>query len=513
MHFSRIFASSLTQALLDSLWQGALLALLAALLMGALGQRSAALKHAVGMVVLLAMALLPLATLISLLGAGSVTTSTAPAVLAPHGIATLELMASGAHLLGAPTWLPWLWFAGVIVMLLRLIGGGWMVRQLNRQAFTALTPIWQVRVDALRRAMGIRREVAVRLLQSAGVPCTAHAWRPVIWLPVSLLTQLTADQLEALLAHELAHIRRLDWIWNGLQRVVEALLFYHPGMWWLSRRIRQERENACDDLAVAACGDAIVLAEALANLEKLRMSTRLFALSATGGSLMQRVTRLISPHTRTRLGWNVPVAMLAVLCSGALLATQVTPAMDHALAGTPPHAAATANASGNSFGTNGLFLGGWRTYNKSVTPQGKVIETYTVNGHPARIDARVRAWVASRQAETTHVLAPPPIPALPPIPSPTSQGTGHWWQIANNSFEISAPFADGLHVYKSSTSLGGHLRESYTVNDRPAPIDASVRQWVKNEQRKASELAQVPPMPPMPAMPPAPAMPVPGTSP
>ena len=501
MNFSSIFASALTQALLDSLWQGALMALLATLLLSALKRCSAALKHVVGMIFLVAMALLPLATLTSLLGAGSVTASPGLKMPALHGTSTLELLAPGTRLIIAPTWLTWLWFAGVVVMLLRLIGGGWMVRRLDRKAFKVLPPIWLFRIDALRRAMGIHREVAVRLLQGVGLPCSARVWRPVIWLPISMLTQLTPDQIEALLAHELAHIRRLDWIWNGLQRVIEALLFYHPGVWWLSRRIRQERENACDDLAVVACGDAIVLAEALASLERLRTPTHIFALSANGGSLMQRVTRLLLPNTPTRLNWSVPVGLLAVLCSGALLAAQATPTMNNELAGPPLTAAALRKTGDSSFGINGLFLGGWRVYKESVTPQGQVAEIYSVNGHPSRIDASARKWIASKHAAASHILMLPAMHTILPAPSPTGDASGHWWQIASNSFEIQAPSTEGQRVYKTSTSLRGHVSESYTLNGRAAPIDANVRKWIKDEQIKASKLAQLPPMPPLPSMP------------
>lgn len=498
MNFSSVFASALTQALLSSLWQGALLGLLAALLSSALRHRSAALKHTVGMVFLLAMVLLPLATLMSLLSAGSVTASTGSAISAPHGSSTFELMSPGVHLISAPTWLTWLWFAGVVIMLLRLIGGGWMVRRLNRKAFEVLPPLWVSRFDALRDAMGIRREVAVRLLHGVGLPCSARVWQPVIWLPISMLTQLAIDQIEALLAHELAHVRRLDWIWNGLQRVIEALLFYHPGVWWLSRRIRQERENACDDLAVATCGDAIVLAEALANLEKLRMPAHIFALSAHGGSLMQRITRLLLPNTPARLSWNVPLGLLAVLCSGALVAAQATRTVDHALAGPTITAASSQNTGNSAFGINGLFLGGWHTYQESIAPQGHVTETYTVNGHDARIDASAREWIAGKQAAANHILALRSILAPPHIPSNAGQATGHWWQVAGNSYELRTPSAAGQRVYKTSTSLTGHLRESYTLNGRPVPIDASVRRWIKTEHLKAAKLAQLPPLPPMP---------------
>lgn len=501
MNFSSIFASALTQMLLDSLWQGALLALLAALLLRALRHRSAALRHIVGMGFLLAMVLLPLGTLASLLGAGSVIASTGLTISAPQGNATLQLLAPGSHLINAPIWLTWFWFAGVVVMLLRLIGGGWMVRRLDRMACKALPPIWLARFDALRGAMGIRREVDVRLLQGVGQPCVARVWRPVIWLPISMLTQLTPDQIEALLAHELAHVRRLDWIWNGLQRVIEALLFYHPGVWWLNRRIRQERENACDDLAVAACGDAIVLAEALANLERLRSPTHIFALPANGGSLMDRVTRLLLPDAPARSSWRAPVGLLTVLCSGALLAAQAAPTLDRTLAG-PTMTAAQAHGTGNSsYSINGLFLGGWRVYKESVSPQGHVTEIYSVNGQPSPIDASVRKWIDSKRDMSSQVVAPVTFPAPPAIPSPPSPATGHWWQVAGNSFKISAPFADRLHVYKTWTNLRGRVSESYSVNGKPAPINAGVRQWIKDAQTKSAGLARFPLVPVMPPMP------------
>src|ERR687891_1536007 len=102
------------------------------------------------------------------------------------------------------------------------------------------------------------------------------------------MSGLSAQQLEAILAHELAHIRRHDYLVNLLQTLVETLLFYHPAVWWLSRRIRLEREHCCDDLAVSLCGDPYTYASALADLEQLRGSGQL-VVAATGGSLLQRV--------------------------------------------------------------------------------------------------------------------------------------------------------------------------------------------------------------------------------
>ncbi len=116
--------------------------------------------------------------------------------------------------------------------------------------------------------------------------------RPALLLPAATVMGLTAQQLEAVLAHEFAHILRYDHLVNMLQTGVETLLFYHPAVWWASARIRQERELCCDDLAVASCGDALCLARALTRLERLRLTTPRLALSSNGGPLLYRIQRL-----------------------------------------------------------------------------------------------------------------------------------------------------------------------------------------------------------------------------
>lgn len=412
--------SALALSLLHSLWQAGVLALLAGSVLALLERRSAAIRHAVGMVFLLAMALAPLATFAWLIGRPDAAVAAVAggwSASAPTGVLDVALSTP----VSAPSWLPWLWCAGVVVMLARLIGGWWIVRTLDHQAFEPLPAHWRLRAENLRRALGIRREVTIRLLQGVGLPCTARAWRPVVWLPVSMLTRLDPDQIEALIAHELAHIRRLDWIWNGLQCAVEALLFFHPGMWWLSRRIRQERENACDDLAVAVCGDAIVLAEALATLERHRIPAHALALAANGGALMHRVKRLLSTDQPTRLRWAVPVGVLGVVCSGALLAAQLQSAKPAQPAAPAQPAQAFPSANNHSFKvTESTFPGGERVYRSTTNGAGKLTETYTVNGEARPIDAVARKWITRTQVLANAPLPPlpglPPLPPLPPLP-------------------------------------------------------------------------------------------------
>ena len=146
--------------------------------------------------------------------------------------------------------------------------------------------------------LGVNR--AVRFAESilVEVPTVIGFLRPIVLLPASAVSGLTTQELEFVLAHELAHVRRHDWMINLTQIVIEALLFYHPVMWWVSNEIRKERENRCDDLAVAVCGNPPTCARALAHLEELRGTSPVVALTATGGSLLTRIRRLLDKPAR-----------------------------------------------------------------------------------------------------------------------------------------------------------------------------------------------------------------------
>jgi beta-lactamase regulating signal transducer with metallopeptidase domain len=402
-----IFEAALVSALLHSLWQDALLALLAAASFRLLERHSAALRHAVGMAIFAGMLIVPLRTLWAGLDSNAEPMRVAP--LAADALIPSAIAASGA--IGSVLWLGWLWAFGVAAMMVRIAAGMTLFRRLDREPYAPLPPLWAARVEVLRERLGIHRTVDVRLLQHAVPPCTGRALRPVIWLPLSMLTGLGPDQIEAVIAHELAHIRRLDWIWNAVQCAVETLLFYHPAMWWLSRRIREDRENACDDLAVGVCGDPLVLAEALNSLAHLRRSKLLFAFSTNGSPLMKRVTRLLNAGTVQRPGWKLPVGVLALGCSGVVLAMNVTPAAPRASAVETPH-------FWEAFGDGAIDLnatvdGSRRVYRHWVDLRGQSHESYAVDGRPVAIDAGARQWI-----QLAMIVPPPPEPPAPPTLHP-----------------------------------------------------------------------------------------------
>jgi beta-lactamase regulating signal transducer with metallopeptidase domain len=406
------FAPALASALLHSIWQIALLAFAAAMALRAMAGGRAAWRHNVAMAFLAAMVVVPAVQFLRFWQqpAAGFDEGLLPAMSAPQLSEATHAFVQDSSALAPLIVLVWL--LGVTLMLVRHVAALRALRAIERRPHQPLPEPWPRRVDEMRRTLAIARGVAVRLSDEVLVPFAARLLRPVIWLPLSMVTRAPAEQLEALLAHELAHIARKDWLWNGLQCVVETLLFFHPAMWWLAGRIRQEREHACDDLAVAACGDAIALAEALAALECERHRSPRLVLSATGGSLMRRITRLLSgPPSRGR--WGALAVLGALGASGLVLMTQVGLA-----GGRFPDLEVTASTAG------GLGPGDYREiraqgldkqrfYRESLDARGRRTEVYEENGAARPIDAGVRKWLAevSRLAVT-----PPPQPVIPAHP-------------------------------------------------------------------------------------------------
>jgi beta-lactamase regulating signal transducer with metallopeptidase domain/HEAT repeat protein len=211
------------------------------------------------------------------------------------------------------------WLLGVSALSLRLLLGSLRVARLKRRGHEPPGALWLDRLDRLRTALQISRPV--RLVKSVlvEVPAVVGWLRPVILLPAASLAGLTPAQLEAILAHELAHVRRHDYLVNLLQNALETLLFYHPAVWWVSSCVRAEREICCDEIAVKLCGDRLVYAQALAALEQLRAGGRPLALGADGGSLLERIRRLSgapsggSFPSRRRAGGALVAALVAVI--------------------------------------------------------------------------------------------------------------------------------------------------------------------------------------------------------
>jgi beta-lactamase regulating signal transducer with metallopeptidase domain len=190
-----------------------------------------------------------------------------------------------------------LWLIGLAFMCLRLAGGLVFLQRLRRNA-EAMGQEWQERLNVIAARMGIKRHVPLVISSRVDAPAVVGVAKAVILFPLGVLCRLSPNQVEALLIHELAHVRRYDYLVNLLQSFLEAAMFYHPGVWWISSVLRQEREHCCDDIAVEFLGDRFGYARALVHLEELRVLTPQLALNANGGSLMHRISRIVMPSPR-----------------------------------------------------------------------------------------------------------------------------------------------------------------------------------------------------------------------
>jgi beta-lactamase regulating signal transducer with metallopeptidase domain len=237
----------------------------------------------------------------------------------------------------------WTWLAGVVALAVRFSGGCWRIHLIRTTALAQAPSAWQRTAEQL--AQRLRVSIPFRAVETTLVdaPVVIGWMRPIILLPVAFVIGATPSQIEALLAHELAHIRRRDYAVNLLQTVAEALLFFHPAVWWLSSRIRQEREHCCDDAAVQVCGEAAAYAEALVSLATWRTGEAL-SVGASGGSLLARIQRLLDPAPEEQPSG---VSGLVALAAAILLATGLLLWSGPALAG--PQAGVVSQPPGQSW--------------------------------------------------------------------------------------------------------------------------------------------------------------------
>jgi beta-lactamase regulating signal transducer with metallopeptidase domain len=300
--------------LIHFLWQGLVLAALLQMILPMC--RGAVARHNWTLGTLAMMAAAPVMTFLFIHGNGDggASMTTFSATFHRGWVGTADAL---APISTSSPWIGWLvvfWLAGIAVLSLRALGGWYMAETLRRRDTLALP------ADLLQRCHALKRRLAlswpIRFLQShrVSVPVVVGWFHPVVLIPISLVTGLPPQQLDALIMHELAHVRRLDAFVNIMLVVIETVLFYHPAIWWVSRRLRIEREHCCDDVAVSACGDAAIYVEALASVETWKAIPGP-ALAANGGTLKERVTRLLGAPPAFRGPSVASIAGLLLFCS------------------------------------------------------------------------------------------------------------------------------------------------------------------------------------------------------
>jgi len=305
-----IFALGLT--LMHFLWQGLLLGCAAAVALALLRNSRAEYRYWVGCAALMACLCWPALDLHQrLAGDGGGDAGMYAIEQASNAIigadALFDLRDSLRGIVG-------LWALCACAMALRMfLGLLWIDRAVkqsdHRHRLDQLR--WEAKLSHMALRFGVGRAVRLRIVNTLASPVTAGWWRPVVLVPAALLTGMPPDLLEALLAHEMAHIKRHDYLVNLLQNAIETLLFYHPAVWWISNRIRAERELIADDFAARQLGEPRRLALALSELERLQFSHQHLAQAANGGDLMDRIKHLLRPAPQA-LNWKAAIPMLGL---------------------------------------------------------------------------------------------------------------------------------------------------------------------------------------------------------
>ncbi len=219
----------------------------------------------------------------------------------------------------ALSWLAPIWLIGVAIFNIRHLVHWFATCRLRTRGVCAAPDRWQDRLYQAAARLGVSKSVTLLESCFVQVPVVIGQMRPVILFPIGLLAGLPADQVELILMHELAHIRRWDYGVNMLQTFIEGLMFYNPAVWWISKVIRTEREHCCDDIVVVATQNAHAYAAALAALEETRSGLVELALASTGGSLVKRIHRLLRPSTVPGFAWTSLVSAVIVIAGTAAL--------------------------------------------------------------------------------------------------------------------------------------------------------------------------------------------------
>ncbi len=449
--------------LLHFFWQGALIGLLYWLTLIIARPASAQTRYNLAVATLLALGLAPVLTF------GHLGSVTAEATAAPgaESAVLIQLVVNATAEGSTSTLLAWTvaaWLGGVLLLSARLILGWHYIVQLRRsarcQALAHLAPI----LDGLRSSMAIRKPVMLAVSDRIRSPVVVGWLKPLILFPPALVARLDADQIEMILAHELAHIRRHDHLINLFQTVIETLLFYHPVVALVSRRIRIERENACDDLAVRSTRKRLAYVEMLATLERLRQPGPRLVLGVQDGQILDRIRRLVErSRPRRQLGITLPALLGLMLAAGSagvwLMPQPDTDLAPIELAETRAIAPAPMPIESTALPTTPLFalpraesLGPA----SSASTAASVPEPAPETGPEALASSTPGSSEAISAAASTPAIAPPPL-------------------IESSAARPDAPAIDSTRTAEASNVIRPGLTTMNSGSDAPAALEIALR--------------------------------------
>ncbi len=328
---------------IHSLWQGTLIAVLVAIAMSTLQKKSARLRYEIATFSLFLVFVVSLSTFIIEYDIAQQTSEDTlfPTIhgllygsVEPQGFFQEQLFFWSEYFNNHMSLIVSIWFIGVSFFLVRFLGGLGYVQHLKYNHNYPLPLFWQKQMKRLSRRLPIRK--SVELLESTliNVPMVIGYFKPVILMPLGAINHLSENEVEAILAHELAHISRNDFLLNIFFSFIEVLFYYNPAVWWISGNVRLERENCCDDLAIRLCGNSLTYAKALVSLQEVNqeMPAPHFAMPFSGrkNHLLNRVKRILNqPQNKSKIMEKLTATILLLVTISFLSISANTPFENH----------------------------------------------------------------------------------------------------------------------------------------------------------------------------------------
>lgn len=336
MKFSQLIINTIGQTLFHSLWQGLVLAVITALIIVLTRSKKPSVRYNLLILMMLAFFVTTIVTFMQVMS--SVANPEMDALVNVNNLDHVgsNSTASNVDLHLNPTMfdqmmsylsrnnstLVLIWLLIVLAKSLQLIVGLNGLKHLRSKAIFGSALDWEVKVKDLTKRLGINQAIGLAESSLIKVPMVIGHLKPLILLPIGLLTALPPKEIEAILIHELAHIYRRDYLVNILQSLMEILFFFNPAVLWLSALIKAERENCCDDIAVGLTSSKLNYINALVSCQEYQLALPAYAMTfSKKGQLKTRVIRLLHNHNQSLNGMEKSIlAFCMVMASLSLLA-------------------------------------------------------------------------------------------------------------------------------------------------------------------------------------------------
>lgn len=297
---------------IHSIWQAMIIALIMALIMPTLQKKSAKYRYELAGMALFMVLVTALSTFVymydqsteSLASMTILISGEASGIVASQSFLNQSAQTCASYFNEHLPLIVMLWLVGVSAFLLKLLGGLAYIQYLKNNYQYPLSDEWQQKLTAIAQKIPVRRTIKFAESALVKVPMVFGIFKPMILLPIGAINNLTAKEVEAIIAHEVAHIYRNDYLLNILFSFIEIIFYFNPAVWWISANVRMERENCCDDVAIAVCGDSLSYAKALLSLQEISAPSPSLAMSFSGNKkqLLSRVKRILNqPQNKSNI--------------------------------------------------------------------------------------------------------------------------------------------------------------------------------------------------------------------